>query len=287
MVTPVHSTDVCCSRIRFSKMRPQVSMHVAPHVPTRCESSRFTPPSPLRRADRRWRSVVFSDRRSIDVPLMLRRPAGFPGRTHECVHRRRPAEAHALLKQAQPPGRTRGPRPPPPSRVNGSWLGYGPKHLLAPPRSLAPATRCGRLPAFVLLGRTTERWRKELLPCHRPSRHNRAPISAQVRALLTDSGLMRTMRRLRLRSRASCGLFEVQPAGQAARSSLARSSRDPRRIGEALRAKATGPFVLGSSLRRLDVHDFSIGPRRERLRHLRRRRMISGNGSSPVSSPPT
>lgn len=111
---------------------------------------------------------------------MPRRPAGFPGGAHKCVHRRRPAEAHALLEQAQPPGRTRGPRPPPPSRMNGSWLWYGPKHLLAPSRSLAPATRCGRLSAPVLLGRTTERWRKERLPCHRPSKHSRAPTSARV-----------------------------------------------------------------------------------------------------------
>jgi hypothetical protein len=59
-------------------------------------------------------------------------------------------------------------------------LGWARSTFLLPPRSLAPATRCGRLPAPVLLGRTTERWRRERLPCHRPSRHSRAPISAQV-----------------------------------------------------------------------------------------------------------
>jgi hypothetical protein len=39
--TPVHSTDVCCSRMLFSKTRPQVSANAASSFPTRCGSARF------------------------------------------------------------------------------------------------------------------------------------------------------------------------------------------------------------------------------------------------------
>jgi hypothetical protein len=79
-------------------------------------------------------SVFFSERRPAGVPLMPRRPAGFPGGA--CVHRRRPAIAEATS------GRTRRPRPSPPGHVNGLWLRYGPRHLLRLVRlSLEPATR--------------------------------------------------------------------------------------------------------------------------------------------------
>jgi hypothetical protein len=48
-------------------------------------------------------------------------PGGLPWRS--CVHQRRPAIALATS------GRTRRPRPCSPSRVNGLWLRYDPRHL--------------------------------------------------------------------------------------------------------------------------------------------------------------
>lgn len=90
--TPVHSTDVCCSRILFSQMRPQASTHAASHVPHAIrEPSVSRRAGPLRRAEGPGRSVFFSERLTVSVPLMPRRPAGFPGGAF--VHRRRPAVA--------------------------------------------------------------------------------------------------------------------------------------------------------------------------------------------------
>lgn len=59
--------------------------------PTRCGSPRFTPPWLTSAIRPTCRSVFFSERRPAGVPLMPRRPAGFPGGA--CVHRRRPAIA--------------------------------------------------------------------------------------------------------------------------------------------------------------------------------------------------
>lgn len=111
--TPVHSTDVCCSRIQFSEMIPQASTHAISH-PTRYGSPRFHAALPTSASRPTCWSVFFSRRRPVGVPLMPRRPAGFPGGA--CVHQRRPAIAFATS------GRTRRPRPSSPSRVNGLWL---------------------------------------------------------------------------------------------------------------------------------------------------------------------
>lgn len=88
--TPVHSTDVCCSRILLSEMIPQVSMHATALFPTRCGSSRFTPSSSLRRTVERagaLSSPVAVRRRTSDASSLR----GLPRRSY--VHRRRPAVA--------------------------------------------------------------------------------------------------------------------------------------------------------------------------------------------------
>jgi hypothetical protein len=80
--TPVHSTDVCCSRILFSRnfqgCCPSLDARHST-FPTRWGSSRFTPSEPASVSRRAARSVVFSGIRRAGVPLMPRRPAGTPG----------------------------------------------------------------------------------------------------------------------------------------------------------------------------------------------------------------
>jgi len=80
--TPVHSTDVCCSQILFSKN----FQGCCPSLDTRHSafshalgSSRFTPSEPASASQLGVRSVVFSGNRRASVPLMPRRPAGTPG----------------------------------------------------------------------------------------------------------------------------------------------------------------------------------------------------------------
>jgi hypothetical protein len=131
--TPVHSTDVCCSQSSvFRDDSPSLDARLIA-FPTRWGARGSRRPGPLRRSDRRpgvCSSPSASCRRASDASS----PGGLPRRS--CVHRRRPAIASATS------GRTRRPRPSPPSRVNGLWLLYGPRHL---PRPLAsrtnPATR--------------------------------------------------------------------------------------------------------------------------------------------------
>jgi hypothetical protein len=114
---------------------------------------------------------------------MPRRPAGYPGGA--CVHQRRPAIAEATS------GRTRRPRPRSPSRVNGLWLRIRSE---APSSSLRfsrpPATRSARpLYARPFSGRVASWRRRELLPCHRPSRDSTCPDSPRLRSpLLTERG---------------------------------------------------------------------------------------------------
>ena len=117
------------------------------------------------------------------MPLIPRRPAGFPGGA--CVHQRRPAIASATS------GRTRRPRPSSPSRVKRSLASprsEAPSSSLRPSRR--PATRSARpLHARPFSGQVASRRRRELLPCHRPSTDSPCPGSSRLpSALLTERG---------------------------------------------------------------------------------------------------
>jgi len=124
--TPVLSTDVCCSRILFSKtIASSLGACRIAMFPRDTRARGFTPQRSLRRTDRSRQGVVFpsrrSGRRTSDAPS----PAGSPG--------------GAVSTGVGPPSlsrsqvETRRPRPTPPSRVNGfPWCCSGPKHLLTP-----------------------------------------------------------------------------------------------------------------------------------------------------------
>lgn len=166
--TPVHSTDVCCSQILFSKN----FQGCCPSLDTRHSafshalgSSRFTPSEPASASQLGVRSVVFSGNRRASVPLMPRRPAGTPGGAMSTGVGPQSYAPHFRTGRSDL-GSSRGPRPLPPSRVNGSWLRTGPRHLLSSAhsrrsfdralrdvsrsRSRAPATRSA-CPAAVAL----------------------------------------------------------------------------------------------------------------------------------------
>lgn len=166
--TPVHSTDVCCSRIQFSEMIPQASTHAASQFPrdTGARDSR--------------RETHFGEPADVPERVLLRAPpcqrasdasspGGLPWRS--CVHQRRPAIASATS------GRTRRPRPRWPARVNGIWLRLGPRHL----RRLSvfradrrPDLRVPSTPApFQDGSRAGDE--ESFLPCHRPSGDSPAP----------------------------------------------------------------------------------------------------------------
>jgi hypothetical protein len=102
----------------FSKtIAPNLGARLTAFLPTRWGAVASRRSGSLRRADRTSRSVLFSGRRPAGVPLMPLSPRGLPrgSAARSCVLRRRPAVAHRATS-----GRTREPRPAPPSRVNGS-----------------------------------------------------------------------------------------------------------------------------------------------------------------------
>jgi hypothetical protein len=173
--TPVHSTDVCCSRIQFSEMIPRVSTHAASQFPrdTRARGSR--------RATRFGELTDVPEHVPLRAPSCQRAsdtssPGGLPWRS--CVHQRRPAIASATS------GRTRRPRP----------RSARPREtVLTSPRSEAPSSslRLARLPATrsarplcarPFSGRVVSWRRRELLPCHRPSGDSRCPGSPRTRS---------------------------------------------------------------------------------------------------------
>jgi hypothetical protein len=122
----------------LSEMLPK-SRCTPQHIPTRWGSSRFTPSEPASASRRAVRSVVFSGFRRAGVPLMPRRPAGTPGGAASTgVGPRSCALRRSDL------GSSRRPRPLPPSRVNGSWLRTGPRHLLSSAHSRRPLDRALR-----------------------------------------------------------------------------------------------------------------------------------------------
>jgi len=70
----------------FQERSPQVSAHAAPQFPRGGEPSVHAEPARFGEPTERSRSVFFSERRSIGVPLMPRRSAGFPsGAQREAV----------------------------------------------------------------------------------------------------------------------------------------------------------------------------------------------------------
>jgi hypothetical protein len=197
--TPVHSTDVCCSRIQFSEMIPRVSTHAASQFPrdTRARGSR--------RATRFGELTDVPEHVPLRAPSCQRAsdtssPGGLPWRS--CVHQRRPAIASATS------GRTRRPRP----------RSARPREtVLTSPRSEAPSSslRLARLPATrsarplcarPFSGRVVSWRRRELLPCHRPSEHSARSVPDVFlpvpRGSTRSDPARQALRRLRLRSRA-------------------------------------------------------------------------------------
>jgi hypothetical protein len=112
---------------------------------------------------------------------MLRHPRA--SSVERNVHRRRPA---ILRSQVE----TRGSRPTPPSRVNGcSWYCSGPEHLLAPSAAVRIGDPIRPLARPRSFRDAINARRRELLPCHRPTRHNACPQSSPCSsALLSKRG---------------------------------------------------------------------------------------------------
>lgn len=130
---------------------------------------------------------------------------------------------------------TRGPRPTPPSRVNGcSWCCSGPKHLLAPSAAVRIGDPIRPLARSRPFPDATHARRRELLPCHRPTRHNACPQSSPCRSALlskrgtasgVDGSVSETAPRPVVPSRQGdrCARAPSDPCGPA----LARPSRSP------------------------------------------------------------
>jgi hypothetical protein len=140
--TPVHSTDVCCSQILFSKnfqgccpsldARHSAFSHALGELPVHAVRARFGEPA---RGSERCLLRRPPCRRTSDASS----PRGHSRRSY--VHRRRPAVVRFWRSDL---GSSRGPRPLPPSRVNGSWLRTGPRHLLSSAHSRRPFGRALR-----------------------------------------------------------------------------------------------------------------------------------------------
>jgi hypothetical protein len=163
---------------------------------------------------------------------------------------------------------TRRPRPTPPSRVNGCpWSCSGPKHLLAPSaavrigdpiRSLARPLSFRKQGSFRNAAHPRRERASAVSPTHEAQRV--PPLLAMWSRAPFETRHPERRERLRFRNRPSTG----GPA-------------PPRRplMFALLR-------ILADPLLR-DPHGL---PRRARYRHPRHRRMTSGDGSSPASSPP-
>jgi len=183
----------------FQRRSPHVSAHVASpcshamqELADSRRSARFGKPVD------RDQGVVFPSRRSIGVPLMLRRPRA--SSVERIVHRRRPA---ILRSQVE----TRGPRPTPPSRVNGcSWCCSGPKHLLAPSAVVRIGDPIRPLGMSRPLRDATSRGVRELLPCQPTHEAQRVPpiLAVCLRAPFETRHCERC-ERLRFRNRPSTG----------------------------------------------------------------------------------
>jgi len=174
----------------FKDDRPTSRRTSHRYVPTRCESLRFHAACPLRRTVGPRSGCCLPRppfrRRTSDAPS----PAGFPGRAMSA------GVGPRSLARSQV--ETRKPRPTRPSRVNGS-LGLA---LARSTLSLRSFVRPDRRPdpaalaaAFFseprsLSGRDLTRVERELLPCHRPTRHNACLQSSRCSsALLSKRGI--------------------------------------------------------------------------------------------------
>lgn len=207
------------------------------------------------------------------VPLIPRRSAGVPGGAQRelCP----PASARDRNDVAIS-GRTREPRPTPPSRMNGC-LGVArargtfslrdvsmqigdPIHTLVMPfpfgRALLPERSLSRRAS-----REAERSRvsAKLLPCHRPARHSTCPQSS------------------------TRGPADPRGSGRVSGPRVAPSPESLVAGGAARRSGSLRPWRLGSS--RIRAARPSRFARPCRLRHLRHRRPTNGDGSSPPSLP--
>lgn len=158
----------------FQRRSPHVSAHVTSTFPRDVRAFGPRRKGSLRRTDRsRW-SVVSSSRRSSGVPLMLRRPRASPADRMSTGVGPRP--------QTRSQVETRRPRPTPPSRVNGC-LGLA---LARSTFSLSSGSRPDRRPdptapaRSVPFGDRCARGERELLPCHRPTRHSTCPQSSSA-----------------------------------------------------------------------------------------------------------
>ena len=199
MGTPVHSTDVCSSRFVFQRMtapclgtlrsaRPHASRE--PSVSRRW--ARFgVPACGPKRVLLRCRTC----RRTSDASSLRGLPDGARFASVG-VARGSP--------QWRSSGRTREPRLPPPIRVNGLWLRRSPRRLPSP-----CAYRSSRRPGSLAFSSASTRKRdRELLQCHRPSRHS-ACLRSSRRA--PKSALLRAARRPRLRDRAKRRSLDDSP----------------------------------------------------------------------------
>jgi hypothetical protein len=263
--TPVLSTDVCCSRILFSKTIASVSAHAASSSHTMREpavsrrDARFGEPSD------RAQGVVFPKRRSAGVPLMLRRSRAPP------VELCPPASARDRSRDLR--SKTRKPRPALPSRVNG-FLGFARARSTFSLRSLLricssarigdpirplprPRSFQNRGPFRDAISRETN---ESFCRVTDPTRHNACPQSPRRSSAL-------------LSKRGTSGGVNGSVPGTAL-------DRWPRP------AKATAVFALLRILADPLSRDSHGLPRRARCRHPRHRRMTSGDGSSPASPPP-
>lgn len=117
VATPVQSTDVCNSRILFSKTNALASRHTPRRFPRR-GSPRFTPMGSLRRAGR-WAGACSSPVAACRTYLWRLVASRAP--------RRNAAASTGVGPRVAgwpPSGRTREPRPPPPRRVNDHGIGW-------------------------------------------------------------------------------------------------------------------------------------------------------------------
>jgi hypothetical protein len=178
---PMSAAHGCC----FQRRSPHVSAHVASlcsHTMRELAVSRrnahFGEPSD------RARVLSSPAAASVGVPLMLRRLRAAP------VELCPPRSARDRSRDLR--SKTRKPRPTPPSRVNG-FLGLA---LARSTFSLRSFLRSDRRPdptalaTSSLSGRDLTRGERELLPCHRPTRHNACPQSSRCGpALLSKRGI--------------------------------------------------------------------------------------------------
>jgi hypothetical protein len=156
----------------FKDDRPTSRRTSHRHVPTRCESLRFHAACPLRRTVGPRSGCCLPRppfrRRTSDAPSQ----AGVPGGAMST------GVGPRSLARSQV--ETRKPRPTRPSRVNG-FLGlalarsiFSLRSFFRPDRRPDPAA-----PAVTFFsGRDLTRVERELLPCHRPTRHNACPQSS-------------------------------------------------------------------------------------------------------------